>query len=444
MQSLAEKLAEHRVVIVAGAAGSGKSALARELLAQLEDRYPVLSFQAVEFATAHVDETLANSQSSLNLQRLLALLVGHDRKIVLVDGVERLLERSVRDGFSQLLQLAEKDPSTRIVLTVRDYSLETVRNSMIPVGVQPTIFEVPALTDAELDSAGNGVPALAQPLANARLRAFLRTPYLVDLASRLHWGETAFPVSLVEFRRKVWQELIRDDGHAAGGMPARRERAFLELAWRRAVELRPFVAPGVDDPEALGALRRDSLVATPLDSSAVYSVTHDVLEDWGVLQRIEDRFAESDGSVTALQEAVGGYPAIRRGLRQWLAERFEKRPDEALALVLSAIESHFLASYFRDDCVVAVLLSGSAARFVEECRPRIVRGDFDLLDRVTHVLRVACKESPKWLDIPGLPSQVLVPTGPGWVPTLRLVLDLTDKLLPQRLQPCARFGGGLG
>ncbi len=283
-------------------------------------------------------------------------------------------------------------------------------------------------------SARNGVPVLAQPLEDARLRALLRTPYLVDLASRLHWEAAAFPTSLVEFRRKVWRELIRNDGHPAAGMPSRRERAFLELAWRRAVQLRPFVAPGVEDAEALEALRRDSLVATPLDSSAVYSVTHDVLEDWGVLQRIEDRFAENDGSVTALQEAVGGYPAIRRGLRQWVADRFANRPDEALELVLSIIDSKALASYFRDDCVVAALLSGSADRFVEACRPRIARGDFDLLDRVTHVLRVACKESPKWLDLPGLPSQVLVPAGPGWVPTLRLVLNLTDELLPKRLQ----------
>ena len=152
VQALAAKLAEHQVVIVSGVAGSGKSALARELLTQLEDRYPVLSFQAVEFATAHVDETLANAQTSLNWQRVLALLAGHDRKVVLVDGVERLLERSVRDGFSQLLQLARKDPSTQIVLTVRDYSLETVRNALIPAGLSPGIFEVPALTDAELDA----------------------------------------------------------------------------------------------------------------------------------------------------------------------------------------------------------------------------------------------------------------------------------------------------
>lgn len=434
VQSLAAKLEEHQVVIVSGVAGSGKSALARALLTQMDDRYTVLSFQAVEFATAHVDETLANAQTSLNWQRVLALLAGQDRKVVLVDGVERLLEHSVRDGFSQLLQLVRKDPSTQVVLTVRDYSLDTVRDALIPRGLNPRILEVPALTDAELDAVGDGVPALAPALGHGPLRAFLRTPYLVDLASRLRWGETPFPASLREFRSKVWRELIRADARTARGLPRRRERAFLDIAWRRAMELRPFVAPGVDDPEALDALSQDSLVAASGDSSAVYAVTHDVLEDWGVLKGIDDRFMENDGSPTALADAVGGYPAIRRGFRQWLAGRFEIDAGEAQALVLRAIREEELEAYFKDDCLAAALLSESAAGFVEACGPLIVRGDFDLLARVTHVLRVACKESPKWLGEPGLPSQMLVPKGAGWAPTLRLVLDLIDELLPQHGQ----------
>ena len=433
VQSLAAKLEEHQIVIVSGVAGSGKSALARALLTQLEDRYSVLSFQAVEFATAHVNETLANAQTSLNLQRWLALLAGHDKKIVLADGVERLLECSVRDGFSQLLQLAQKDRSTQIVLTVRDYSLETVRNALIPAGSNAGVLEVPALTDAELDDVADGVPALAPALRHAPLRAFLRTPYLLDLASRLRWGEAPFPASLREFRRKVWRELVRDDGRTADGMPRRRERAFLDIAWRRAMELRRFVAPG-DDVEAVEALRQDSLVATPEDSSAVYAVTHDVLEDWGVLQRIDDRFSESEGSPTALAEAIGGYPAIRRGFRQWLAERFEINAGDAQTLVFRVIEHEGLEAYFKDDCMAAALLSESAAIFVDACRPRITRGDFDLLTRVTHVLRVACKESPKWLDGPALPSLMLVPKGAAWAPILRLVLDLIDELLPDRAQ----------
>lgn len=432
LQALVGELAAHRVVIVSGAAGSGKSALARACLAQLDDRCPVLAFQAVELATAHIDETLANAQTGLNAQRLFALLAGADRKVVFVDGVERLLEREVRDAFAQLLQLAGRDPSTRVLLTARDYSLETVRNALVPAGLDAAIFDVAALKDAELDGVAAGVPALAEPLGDARLRALLRTPYLVDVASRLRWGTASLPATLREFRGKVWRELIRDDGRAGGGLPARRERAFLDIAWRRAVELRPFVAAAVDDPEALEALARDSLLATPPDAPAAYAVTHDVLEDWGVLRRLDERFAQGGGSLAALEAVVGGYPALRRGLRQWLAERFEARPDEARALVLDVIADGDVAAHFRDDCLVAALLSASAAGFVEACRPQVSRGDVDLLDRVTRVLRVACRESPKWLDVPGLPSQMLVPTGPGWVPTLGLVLDRIDALLPER------------
>ena len=437
VQSLAAKLADHQVVIVSGGAGSGKSALACKLLAQLQEGYPVLSFQAVEFATAHVDEVLANAQTVLNLQQLLALLVAHDRKVVLIDGVERLLEYSVRDAFSQLLQLPRKDPSIRIVLTVRDDSLETVRNALIPAELKPEIFEVPSVFEAELNGVRNGVPALALPLGNARLRAFLRTPYLLDLASRLRWEDAPFPASLREFRKKIWQEVVRADGFTARGMPDRREQVFLDIASRRAMEIRPFVKPGVDDMEALDALRRDSLVDTPGNSSAVYSVTHDILEDWGVLRWIEDRFVENEGSLPELAKAIGGYPAIRRGFRQWLAERFEMGHGEARALVLDAIGQDKLPSYFRDDCLVGALLSESAGEFIEGCRQRIAGGDIGLLVHMTYMLRVACKESPKWLDdMPGLPSQiqVLVPTGAGWVPTLRLVLDLIDALLPKHVQ----------
>ena len=434
IQALSAMLAERQVVIVSGVAGSGKSALARQLLTQLQDRFPVLSFQAIEFATAHVDETLANAQTSLNLQRLVALLAGHDRKIVLIDGVERLLEHSVRDGFAQLLQVAQRDSSAQFILTVRDYSLETVRHALIPAGLVPGIFEVPALTDAELDAVVASVSALAEPLGNGHLRTLLRTPYLVDLASRLRWEDVSFPTSLSEFRKRVWQDLIRDDAHTADGMPGRRESVFLDIAWRRAIELRPFVTPRVDDAGALEALRSDSLVETPQNSSAVYCVTHDVLEDWAVLQLIEDRFAEGGDSLAALEVVAGGYPAIRRGLRQWLAERFEKQAIETQALVLSVVTDEDLTAHFRDDCLVAALLSDCAADFVEVCRPRIVEGDFDLLDRLTHVLRVACKASPKWLDVPGLPSEMLEPSGAGWAPTLRLVLDLVDTLLPERTQ----------
>ena len=98
--TLSTELNEHRVAIVTGAAGSGKSALAKKLLNQIEKNHLILAFQATEFATAHIDHTLKNSQTTINEQRLLAMLTGHNRIVILIESIERLLEHSVRDAFS--------------------------------------------------------------------------------------------------------------------------------------------------------------------------------------------------------------------------------------------------------------------------------------------------------------------------------------------------------
>ena len=426
-----DQLAEHQVVIVTGTGGSGKSAIAKEVGVQLND-CPTLTFEAVEFAEAHVDATLAKAQTTLNAQRLFALLSGHDRVVIWIESIERLLEHPVRDAFSQLLQLALRDHSVKLLLTVRDYSLQTVRDALlIPAGLPHVVFGVPALSDAELDQVGAALPNLEPPLRNGQLRSLLRTPYLLDMASRLDWTGRTFPVNAREFREKCWIELIRADAFPAGGMPHRREQVFLDVAYRRATELRPYVQPGVSDAEAFDVLQKDSLIEHSPDSSALLAVSHDVLEDWAILRCLENQFAVGEGSVSGLVQAVGGYPAIRRGFRRWLDERFETDPEAACQFVLLVLGQGEIPSYFRDDCLASVLLSDTASDFLQRCRGTISGGDSELLSQIVHILRVACKESPRWLDIPALPSMMLVPAGPGWAPTLRLVSDMIQDLLPQ-------------
>ena len=398
--SLVGLLAEHQVVIVSGTAGFGKSALAKDALNKMETKCPILAFQAVEFATGHLDETLANAQCTLNGTGLLGLLAGYDRKIILVESVERLLEHSVRDAFAHLLNLAVIDGSVQLLLTVRDYSLETVRNAfLVPAGLSPFVYSVPPFTSDELDELQAGVPSLALPLQDSELRTFLQTPYLLDMASRLVWSDKSYPASAREFRRKCWNELIRADQFARDGMPDRREKAFLEVAYRRAVELRPFVNPRTSDNAALAALRADSIVVRGSGSPSLFAAAHDVLEDWGILRWLDGQFAMFGNSLSELSKSVGGYPAIRRGFRRWLGERFESRADEACDFVLRIVASEDLPAHFRDDCIVAVLLSDSASAFIENCRREIVEGDGNLLDQLMHMLRVGCKGSPRWTDL---------------------------------------------
>ena len=431
LSSLLVKIKEHQIVFVTGGPGSGKSALAKKLLSQVEDTHPVLAFHAVEFANAHINETLGKAQTTLNGQRLLAIMAGHDHVVVLIESVERLLEHSVRDAFSHLLRAVQQNYSVKLVVTCRDYSAETVRNSLLaPLGLKLSVHNVPELSDEELLLVRREVPSLKLPLQDSKLRSFLRTPYVLDLASRLDWEEGTHLENARAFRDKCWKELVRADQFTADSLPHRREKVFISVACQRARELRPFVRLESPDVQAQDALVRASLIVSSPQSSTLFAPAHDVLEDWAIIYWLDDLFLSSENSVSVLADRLGGYPALRRGFRRWLGEKFELDPERAQKFVLGAIDQTELPSHFQDDCLVATLRSNSASIFMVGCIDRIESGDVQLFVQIIHVLRVACKESPCWFNIPGLPSQMLVSTGPGWVPVLQAVAQLIEILLP--------------
>lgn len=412
------------VTVVVGAAGSGKSALAKAMLDHVEKERPVFAFQAVEFATPHLNDTLVRTQTGVTVRTLPALLAAHDRTTILIESIERLLEHSTRDAFAQLVQLLATVPSVRLVLTCRDYSLDTVRSALLEsYTVTHTVIEVPPLTDIEVAAAAESVSALARPLSEPRMRSFLRTPYLLDLASRLNWEDASLPDSLRAFRERCWREIVRNEANRVNGMPSRRELAFLSVAQRRAAELRSYVRPTVSDPEAIDALVGDSLLQAAPGTTGHYAPAHDVLEDWAIIKWLDNLAADTDDPATTLASSVGGYPALRRGVRRWLSERLSADPTNTCNFILAAGARADLPSYFRDDCVVSALLSDAAPAFVDGCRSRVAEGDTELLRQLVHLLSVACKSPPTWLPQTSLQSELLVPVGPAWEPVLDLVCE---------------------
>ena len=429
--ALSTKLNEHQVVIVSGIAGSGKSALVKIFLNQIEENHLVLAFRATEFATAHIDESLRNAQTTMNTQRLLAMLAGHNRIVILVEGVERLLEHSVRDAFSHLLQVVQQNRTIQLLITCRDYSVETVKNSLIaPLDLSYSIREVHELSDEELRLVQASVPVLNAPLQDNQIRSLLRTPFFLDMASRLNWREGEWLENTRAFREKCWKEVIRKDQFNAVSMPQRREKAFVDVAYRRAIELRPFVQCSLSDIEALDALVQDSLIEKSSQSSSLFAPAHDVLEDWAIVHLLDKLYFSVDYPEIELSTRVNGYPALRRGFRRWLGEQFELDRYETGKFVLRVLKQPELPSHFQDDCLVAALLSETASDFLVGCMNRIRAGDTQLLTQIIHMLRVACKASPHWLNVSGLPSQIMVPKGPGWVPVLQAVSRSVESLLP--------------
>jgi len=437
VQQVLGQLESAQVVLVSGPAGSGKSAVAKDVIALLSNDYFAFGFRAEEFAQPHFDATLQNGQIPANAATLGAILAGQDRKVLLIESVERLLEKSTRDAFSDLLTLAAADKSLRIVLTCRDYSTDLVRASFLASArIDHFVIVIPQLDDAELSEVEASLPTLALPLANPALRRVLRNPYFLDKALQISWSAARpLPENEREFRAIFWQQIVRADDHPAAGAPRRREKAFEEIAVRRARALAAYVTCNDLDTAAVDNLRHDSLIVSSDQSTALVATAHDVLEDWAILQWIEEQHLTSEGSFRALSEAIGTYPAVRRAYRKWVAELIERDPGAADRLFNAAAAEAGVSAQFRDDTLVSLLRAPSSPAFLERHVTELLANNRDLLRRVIHLLRVACVTAPRWLPVAaGQGSLFNVPDGSAWASVLRVVqTHIREFTTPDRL-----------
>ena len=424
---------ENQVVMVTGAAGYGKSVLGKEVFALLEKDHFAFAFRAEEFAKPHLDDTLQRAFADQGAKQLFALLSGQERKLLVVESVERLLEASVRDSFADLLRLIRLDQSWRLVITCRDYSLDIVSSSLLePANLSPAVLRVPLLTDEELNDVIAKLPQLERPASNDALRKLFRNPYYLDKAARMDWPEDAqVPHDERSFRAKFWCEVVRDEAHTANGLPQRRENVFRDIAIRRAKALSLFALCEDFDRDALDGLRNDSLIALSSQNADLAAPAHDVLEDWAILQWIDRQFARHEGSPELMAADIGGFPALRRTYRKWLGEKLECEATAVDPFVLSVVQDESLPLQFRDDTIVSMLLSSSTVRFLSSNRQRLVEQNYELLRRVIHLLRVACVTTPRWLPArQDLASVFFQPDGLAWPAVLQIVMEEVDGLLP--------------
>ena len=426
-QVATEALAAQRVLILTGPPGGGKSALAKSVVLANQGDHECLSFRGERFAESSIDYVLQGQATGLQLQTLLGV---QERVLIHLESVERLLEHSVRDAFADLVRIVEECENVHLLLTCRDYAAVAAVNAFFNRGhLQPAVIAVPPLSDLELDEVARSLPKLAAPYSNPRIKDFLRNPFLLDLAARLDWqGEDDLPADVVAFRRMFWSELVRRDDVVTAGMPDRRQQALIDLAEKRARELRTFVPTNGMDSEALDCLYKDGIVAR--DDNSFAAPVHDVIEDWAIIRWTELLVATHEWRGVAIAESVGEHPAIRRGFREWVTEALEQDRNRADQLVLSSYADKTIPQHFRDDVLVAMLRSNAVRDFFSRQKDRLLARDGELLVRVMHLLRVACKRSPGWLDHQYvLPSLWFEPDGEAWPAVLELVADNIDDMI---------------
>ncbi|TSA32163.1 MAG: hypothetical protein D4R65_10005, partial [Verrucomicrobiaceae bacterium] len=417
VSAIFDALTTNEAVVVTGEAGSGKSVVTNQVFVATSAGNLGLAFRAETLAEAHLATAFHGLGS--NLRDVARLFTMHPRKVLWIESAERLLEKDAgqREAFSDLLRLFTQASGWKVLITCRDYSVETFRSVFLErSGVRSEVVSIPRLSDEELDEVQRQLPDLAAPLTIPAIRQIARNPFYLDLAARMTWlADVPPPANVRAFRDKAWREVVCREDEVVDGLPLERDRTMVEAALRRARALTPYVSADGLPAKALQRLQRDSLLVPDPSDHTRFAPAHDVYEDWALLRWLQRLHDEEQGVSAMFFNRVETHPAMRRAFRRWLTELFECEPAEADRRVAEILGDANIAQHWKDDALVAVLQSSEGSAFLSRSGTQLLANDAALLRRAVHLLRVACRRVPPGVDPTSKHSTLLLlPDGPAW------------------------------
>jgi len=284
---LGAQMAAHRLTLIKGLSGTGKTVLLRDLVQELAGNGTTLFLAANRLSGRTWSEhALAMGLATTSIESLLVEVAATGHATLLVDGLDRIAPEQraiVTDLLGQLLT----NPTLadwRVVATARDAGIEPLRNWVPPAlfaGGGVGYVDVENLTDEEASSLADSLPALRPLLTggNERVRALARRPFFAAVLAR-GLSRAAYPsgfapqseVDLVE----AWWTRGGYDSHTPQALA--RQRALIELArcgapdLGRNVRIRELSTATV---AVLAALEEDGLVQQVRNGHTVQFV-HDI------------------------------------------------------------------------------------------------------------------------------------------------------------------------
>ncbi|PEM82114.1 hypothetical protein CN639_25645 [Bacillus toyonensis] len=124
------KLENNQITLITGVAGSGKSALAKDLLLTKLVDLPQLIFKVEEFNQPHLDNVFNNLGIDETFKDWFSRFTLHPEKVILIEGLEKIFELTHQDTFKQFLTFIKKDPSIKLLGTCRIQSIDSLKTNI--------------------------------------------------------------------------------------------------------------------------------------------------------------------------------------------------------------------------------------------------------------------------------------------------------------------------
>ncbi|KEO73668.1 hypothetical protein [Anditalea andensis] len=425
-EKIVRSITTFQITIVTGKPGVGKSALVKDLLRNEFATSSAFVFRADQFGQPHIANVFSNQGVDISIRDIFSCISLIPDKIIYLDSFEKLLEADPECAFKQLMGIMTEYPDIKLISSSRKYAIDLIIQKFGLDKEKIGIVEIPLLTDEELEIVALKYPQLKNVLGNEKIRPLLQSPKYLDFAVKaLHKsGDDYADIELADFKNRLWNILVVDEVNEKNGLPIKRETAFMEIAVKRAKEMKLFTQPVQADAEAIAFLMKDEmLVKEPLNRR--YTPAHDILEDWALVKHISLVYEDATIAEDFFNK-IGKEPAIRRAFRLWIEELLIDNGTKVVALVREVLNCKTIERYWADEILTAVFRSEISESFFNGFKKDLLEEDAKLLIKCLHIIRTCCKENNDKLNF-------LLPKGSGWREVLMFIETHIDQLMVNRL-----------
>jgi hypothetical protein len=204
----------------------------------------------------------------------------------------------------------------------------------------------------------------------------------------------------------------------------------LQIAFERANEGQFFVTPN-SNYQVLDELVRDGVLGY---ETAGYFITHDIYEEWALEKIIKSEFIKKSSN-KELFIILGESLPIRRCFRNWISEQLLLGDSHIKQFIEEIIEDNEIASFWKDEVLVSVLLSDYAETFFDMFKEKLFENELILMKKITFLLRITCKEVDsdffnqlgiKDINMLSIEYFLTKPKGEGWISFIKFVYENLD------------------
>lgn len=348
---------DSQVLIIHGAAGTGKSAAVKDFLLKkdknTEDEITVV------FSAADLDvkeEKLFLKEENYGLQDLFGLYKNEKYRLCVIDSAEKYATARYPEVFGDILQQF-LDHGWKVIITIRTFYKDSLCNLFLKNYVQSEqeILKLEKDTLTEMSAQYQ----FALP-ADTKLQDLLCNLFYLNLYLNLNHRSEDENMNIVLFREAIWSQVIRDDFQQYNNLPVKRETFIQRMVCDMlAHERYTYSLKDTDEFETISALETSGIIVPYQESRSDWLVSHDVYEEIVTSHIFTKRFKEEAHSGKTFFADLGNSLRSRKSYRIWLESRLSDDDDDLLEFFTDILQDEEIGQEWHDETMTALMNSES-------------------------------------------------------------------------------------